>query len=310
MNKNIYKIIIGLLLFLFLKAYNARAQQDPMYSQYMFNIQAFNPAYAGSWDRLGLTILTREQWIGFNNNPSTQTISIQAPLYNNKVGAGLSLINDQTGSLRRMGFFMDYSYGIKLNKKTTLRLGLKAGITNYQNNYSSVVLVNPEDPAFSMEPVSLLLPNFGVGAFLHAQKFYLGFSVPKLMQNENDKAINVIEMRYLTAIGGLVINVAKGIDIKPSFNVRYHTDGPLVADANLSFLFANKFWIGATYRTTNDLDLGVNANFIIGKNMRIGYAYDTSRNSGLSSIGSGTHEIMLSYEFQFKQTRFTSPRYF
>lgn len=290
----------------------SNGQGDPMYSQYMFNIQAFNPAYTGSWRSFGLTLLAREQWYGFENNPETQTISFQAPLFKNTMGLGFSLINDKIGIENRQALFADYSFGFRVVKNVMLRFGIKGGITRYSNTFSNYVLIDPDDDSFNNDLLNVNLPNFGVGAFLHSEKLYLGFSVPRLIQNEIGNYSNNenIEFRHFTFIGGAVLPLFNGFDLKPSFNARYSLNEPLVADFNVSILLAKRFWIGAMFRTADDLGIGFNTNFVLGKNLRIGYAYDLNKNSGLSSYSSGTHEIMLSYEFHFEKTLYVSPRYF
>jgi type IX secretion system PorP/SprF family membrane protein len=298
------------LVFLLLLSKISNAQHDPMFSQYMFNIQSFNPAYAGSWKSMGFTILAREQWSDFDNHPSTQTLTLQAPINNNRTGIGFSLINDNIGRESRKALFIDYSFGISFTNNLTLRLGLKGGVTNYSNNYASYTLIDKDDPLFLTDFSNQNLPNFGVGAFLHSDRFYLGFSIPKILQNEIGDHSNTLEVNYFTFIGGIVYPLSRGIDMKPSFNVRYCTNAPVVTDLNLNFLFVDKFWIGALFRITDELELGFNTHFLINDRIRVGYAYDLIRNSGLSSYGGGTHEIMLTYEFRFEKTHFTSPRYF
>lgn len=292
--------------------YKSNGQQDPMYSQYMFNIQSFNPAYTGSWRSMGLTLLAREQWYGFENNPQTQTVTLQIPLIKNRMGLGFSLIDDKIGLESRKAMFADYSFGIKIVNNVMLRFGLKGGMTSYSNAFSNYVLIDDDDVAFQNDQLNVSLPNFGVGAFLHSEKLYLGFSVPKLIQNEigNYDQNSTIEMRYFTFIGGAVFNIIKGLDFKPTFNVRYTQNEPLVADFNMNILVAKRFWFGAMFRTADDLGIGFNTNFLLGKNLRIGYAYDLYQDSGLSSYSNGTHEIMLSYEFHFEKTLYVSPRYF
>ena len=228
------------------------------------------------------------------------------------MGLGFSLINDKIGIENRQALFADYSFGIRIVKNVMLRFGLKGGITRYSNTFSNYVLIDPDDGSFQNDLLDVNLPNFGVGAFLHSERLYLGFSVPKLIQDEiGDYSNNAdIELRHFTFIGGAVFNLFNGFDLKPSFNVRYSLNEPLVADFNMSILLAKRFWFGAMFRTADDLGVGFNTNFLIGKNLRIGYAYDLFQNSGLSSYANGTHEIMLSYEFHFEKTLYVSPRYF
>lgn len=286
------------------------AQQDPLYSQYMFNIQPFNPAYAGSWQSPGITLLSRQQWMGFENNPETQTLTFQIP-FSSKVGGGLSLMNDDMGRLNRKALFADYSYGIKVNSQTMLRLGISAGVSNFRNRLNDIVIIDPDDPSLLPEESNLWLPNAGVGCFIHSSRFYAGLSAPKLLLNESGTHKNSFSINNLYLIGGFVLPISPGIEMKPSASVRYTNDEPLVADINLSFLIADVFWIGGLFRTSDEIKFGLNTSVIIANTLRLGYAYDFMHYAGLNSYSGATHELMLSIEFHTREkVKFVSPRYF
>jgi type IX secretion system PorP/SprF family membrane protein len=306
------KSIFPVLFFwMFLYAFPASGQQDPMFSQYMLNIQSFNPAYTGSWDAIGITLFSRQQWMGFKNNPETQELTFQTPITNTRLGVGFSLMNESIGMINRRGVFLDYSFGIPVGVSTTVRLGIKGGLTNYRSRFSELILVDPDDLILLPGEVDRYLPNFGVGAFLHSPNIYVGISVPKLLQNERADFSNVISMSDLIVIGGVVIRLAPGIDMKPSFNFHYLDNAPFVTDLNLSFLFADVFWIGGLFRTSDEIRFGLFTNILIGKTLRIGYAYDFMNYAGLNSYSGGTHEMMVSFELRRKEKiRFKSPRYF
>ncbi len=311
--KTYSKYIVGIILFLS-SITVSYGQQDPMYSQYMFNIQAYNPAYAGTWESIGVMALGRYQWVGFTGNPETKTFTIQAPLRNENIGLGLSVINDNVGFEQRFALFSDYSYRLKVGSGAFLRLGIKAGFTNYQNDLSKYTLYVPggvHDPSFDGVIERKLMPNFGVGAFLSSQYYYLGFSVPKMLKNDFESGIEnyttSYEIRHFTLIGGYVFNLSESLKFKPSFITRYVAGSPIVGDINANFLLKEKFWIGAMVRSVGEY--GFNAQFIINRKLRLGYAidFDTSR---IRSYNDGVHEIMVSYELNFVRTRYTSPRYF
>ena len=314
MKKNISKYVISLLV-LVSSVTASFGQQDPMYSQYMFNIQAFNPAYAGTWESIGLMALGRYQWVGFDGAPETNTFTIQAPLRKENVGLGLSVISDNIGEEQRFAVFTDYAYRLILNDGVYLRLGLKAGFTNYQHNLANHVLYVPggeHDPAFDGQIDKKFMPNFGVGVFLHSERYYMGFSIPKILQNDFETGVynysTNYELRHFTLIGGYVFNLSESVKFKPSFITRYVAGSPVVADLNASFLLKDRFWIGAMVRSVGAF--GFNTQFIIGQKLRIGYAYDYDASYNLKSYNDGTHEIMVSYELNFVKTRYTSPRYF
>jgi type IX secretion system PorP/SprF family membrane protein len=313
MIKNISKYAISLLL-LVSSVTASFGQQDPMYSQYMFNIQAFNPAYAGTWESIGIMSLGRHQWVGFTGGPETYTLTIQAPLRKKNVGLGLSVISDDIGFEKRFAVFSDYSFRFNITQDISLRLGLKAGFTNYEHNlydYTTYVPGGGDDPAFQGVIDKKFMPNFGVGAFMYSDKFYAGFSIPKILENDFENGVNNYttgyELRHMTLIGGYVFGLSDVVKFKPSVIGRYIAGAPIVADINASFLFAERFWIGAMYRTAETF--GFNTQFIIGQKLRLGYAIDFNT-SNISSYNDGIHEVMVSYELNFVKTRYTSPRYF
>lgn len=315
MMKCLAKYTAGVILFFstFLASYGQ--QDDPMYSQYLFNIQAFNPAYVGSWECVGFMLLGRYQWVEFDGAPETHTFSVQAPLRNERVGLGLSVINDVLGREKRLSVFTDYSYKLQLGNDVGLRLGLKAGFTNYRHLLTEHVIVDPGDPAFEGDIREKLMPNVGIGLFLSSPRYFAGFSIPKLLKNkfENQDYTTDYEFRNLDLIGGYVFDVGSMVKFKPSFMARHSESLPFVFDLNANFLINERFWLGGMVRSTSwdggGSVLGLNVQFIINQKFRIGYAYD----KGLNDMGyysNGSHEVMLSYELRSFVKSFTSPRYF
>ncbi len=288
------------------------AQQDPMYSQYMFNTQVLNPAYVGSWETIGFMALTRLQWAGVDNAPQTNTFSVQGLLNNKKVGLGLSVITDKLGYEKRMMIMGDYSYKLELNNDTYLRFGIKAGLSNYSNDLNRYLIHDPNDQQFQGVIDEKLIPNFGVGAFLHSQRYYFGVSIPKFLETdfENQKEnsyTTTAETRHWFVMGGYVLPVNNNIQFKPSFLTKIVAGAPLQVDINANFLFNEKFWAGAMFRTSKAY--GINLQYIINGRFRIGYAVDYGSGSYYKK-SNGIHEIMLSYELRKRRKFFKSPRYF
>ncbi len=307
------------ILLLVIAGLNVNGQQDPMYTQYMFNTQTINPAYAGTWESLSFMVLARQQWSGLDGAPQTYTFSMQAPLKNERVALGLNVISDKVGLEKRFYVFADYSYLVPMNEKVNLRMGLKGGVTNYSNDLMGYT-TNPEgsgvnDPAFQGEIDRKLMPNFGVGAFLFSKDFYVGFSVPKILNNEFDDNINNLsvssEFRHYFLMAGMVFNLGENLKFKPTMLTKAsftsESSGPVQLDVTANFLIKEKFWLGATYRPGDAF--GFIAQWIIDSKLRVGYSYDYTT-SNLRKFENGTHEIMISYELRFLDKEFTSPRYF
>ncbi len=315
--KYLAKLAVSIVLLVSTALSSFGQQDDPMYSQYMFNIQAFNPGYVGSWECVGFMVLGRYQWVGFNGAPETHTFSVQAPLRNERIGLGLSVINDVIGKEKRTAIFTDYSYKLKLNNEANMRLGFKAGFTDYRHVLSEHVIIDPSDPEFEGEIRERFMPNIGVGVFVSAPRYYLGFSIPKLLKNDFEYGANKYktdyEFRNMNLIGGYVFDLGSYTKFKPSFMLRHSEALPFVYDLNASFLFKEKFWLGGMFRSTSwngaGSTIGANVQFIISEKLRIGYAYDLDL-TDLGSYGNGSHEVMISYELRSLVKSFTSPRYF
>lgn len=289
------------------------AQQDPMYTQYMFNTQTINPAYAGTWRSVGFQVLSRLQWVGIDGAPSTQTFSFQMPFKDYNMGLGLNIVNDKIGLERRFCLFADYSYKLKINQSTDLWMGIKGGFSLYSHNLSEHVLYPDEieDPAFTTNIKNQLMPNIGIGFLLINQTYYVGLSSPKLFTTQyttdgNNFAIyGEITHFFLTA--GYVYPIAEAIRFKPTLLVKATLGAPVEVDLTANVLLKDKFSLGAMCRIGDSF--GIVAQWLIDKKIRIGYAIDIST-SNLRNYNYCSHEIMVSYELKLSEHEVVSPRYF
>ena len=256
-------------------------------------------------------VLAREQWTGFDNAPSTQTFTFQTLGKNENVGMGLSIIHDKFGLEKRLAVYGDYSYLVKLDEELNLRLGLKAGFSNYSNNLNEYTVIDDGDEMFQGEIDSKFIPNFGVGAFLYKDKFYVGLSTPKILQtkfkNNYNNYSTKAEMRHFYLIGGYVFDLSDNLKFKPTVLSKVTGGTPAQFDFSANFLIAERVWLGGMYRTGDSF--GFIAQWIIDKKLRLGYAVDFTT-SQLQKYHDGTHEIMISYELKFLKEKFVSPRYF
>lgn len=296
---------IVLIMFMPLLAYS---QQQPMYSQYMFNGMALNPAYAGSHESLSLTAISRHQWVGIDGAPSTQTFTAHAPVKNERVGLGVMLMRDKIGVTNHLSSNFAYAYKIPL-RKGVLSAGLQASFNQYKINYSELHIEN--DIAFGQDDVSRILLNFGTGLYYSTSKFYAGFSVPQLMKSriEDAEAGAAIALtRHYFFTSGYVFTLSPDLKLKPNVLLKATEGAPLSADFNANLLVREVVWVGLSYRSFNScgalLELQATDQF------RFGYAYDFLLASQVKGWNTGSHEFMLSYNFTFSKNRFHSPRYF
>ncbi|MFL5728179.1 MAG: type IX secretion system membrane protein PorP/SprF [Cytophagaceae bacterium] len=307
------RVLLGLLLGVL--SVDVSAQQYPQYSQYMFNMLAVNPAYAGSRDVLSATGLFRKQWLTLPGAPTSEVLSIDCPFRKEKIGLGMLISGDKIGVQSTTGVTFSYAYRIR-SEKGTLALGLSGGFMQYKADLTSVALSSypsgTNDPAFQSN-INKTLPNFGAGVYYNTDKFYVGFSAPRIINNViatykigNGQSFGR-EYRHYFLMAGYVFKLSNNLKYKPSFLLKVVEGSPVQLDINHNLWLHDKFAIGFSYRTADAvvamLELQMTDQF------RLGYAFDYSTTK-LSKYNSGTHEIMMRYEFGFGGKVITSPRYF
>ena len=306
MNK-IYLAVLIVLVTLF----EAQAQQDPHYTQYMYNMNVMNPAYAGSKENLSFGLLYRKQWVDIEGAPSTFTFSGHTPAGKN-VGIGLSVIADEIGPVKEQNVYGDFSYTLQLGGEHKLALGLKAGATFQKIGLFSQIspsLPVPTDPGFS-EDTSNIYFNLGTGIFYYTNKYYVALSVPNLIK-ANYLDYNGVkygtETQHYFLTGGYVFDLNPNLKFKPFAMLKSAFNSPSSLDVSANFLFNERFEIGGTYRV--DDSFGAMVNFAITPSLRIGYAYDNII-SEIKTVTPSSHEIILLFDVNFPKKVSRSPRFF
>ncbi len=289
------------------------AQQEPQYTQYMFNTVSVNPAYTGTTNALNLVALSRVQWVGLKGAPVTHTFSMHTPLNGKKAGVGLSIISDKIGPVNNLYVSASYAYRINLNEKVTLSLGLKGGIYNYYVGLNRLSIIENNDVAFNQNETKKFHPNLGFGGYIYAERWYAGIAVPTLIQSdlskENVNTNKVSELkRHYFLMAGYVFPLSSEWDFKPSFIEKVVPGSPLSTDLTAQFLYQKAYWMGATYRVGDAVAFLFEAKAT--EQITIGYSYDITL-SKLAGHNRGSHEILLSYSFEkLSPKKIKSPRYF
>lgn len=297
-----YLLLLGLIV-ITSKSYG---QQDPQYTQYMYNMHVLNPAYAGSEGTLNIGLLGRTQWVGIEGAPKTFTAAINAPV-GKRVGLGLSVIADEIGPIKEQNLYADFSYTIPVGSAGNLALGLKGGFTFLSADFTKVLTINPSDPMFNHK-IDKKMPNFGAGLFYYTNKYYLGLSVPNMLRTSNiSKDGSNVDIVHGFFTGGYIFDVSDNLKLKPSTMVKATTGAPLSIDLSLNALINNFLELGASWRNSKSISGMLNVKVMRG--VRVGYAYDYAL-SELSKYSSGSHELMLLINISNSRDVMVSPRFF
>jgi len=293
-----------------------QAQYDAMFTQYMFNETFINPAYAGYKDAFAITALHRQQWTGFDGRPITTTLTMHSPVYKNTLGLGLSVLNERFGVTNRNLIYLSIAYRVKTGEKGHLSFGLMGGIHLQSEKLTDLATADPNDPHFSTNIRNIITPNFGFGMLYHTEKFYVGLSIPRLIDDELNtnefgnivKNINVRPKKwhyYLTV--GKAFEISEAFTLKPQLMVKAVINAPIEFDVNLNALIKQRLWLGVSYRSQADIS-GIIGIHIVPQFL-LSYSYDYSL-SKINNYSGGSHEIALSYLFSYKGRKIANPRYF
>jgi len=306
MKKNYLLVLVMLITFI-----EAKAQQDPHYTQYMYNMNVINPAYAGSKENLTFGLLNRRQWVGIEDAPTTYSASGSMPVGKN-VGAGLSIINDKIGPIEETNIYADLSYTLQLNGDHRLAFGVKGGVTLHKIDFLTIYKSLPDinDGVFAKSNPSTSKMNIGTGLFYYTNKYYLAFSIPNMLKTkylDYDGKEYGSEVSHYFLTGGYVFDINPNVKFKPFFMVKSSFGVKPSFDLNANFLFHEKFEAGASYRFEDSF--GAMVNYAITPELRIGYAYDHIV-SDLNISTPSSHEIIILFDLNFPKRVSRSSRYF
>lgn len=291
-----------------LLAFQMHGQQDPQYTQYMYNMNIINPAYAGSKENLSFGLLYRNQWSKIDGGPETGTFFGHAPVGKN-IGLGLSVIADQIGPVKETNTYVDLSYTLQLGGEHRLAFGIKAGATFHDIGLAGIDVIDPTDP-FLNQDINETTPNIGAGFFYYTDKYYVSLSVPNLLSSVHldDSGLKIgSETQHYFLTGGYVFDLSENTELKPSVMIKSAFDAPTSFDVNVNARFYKKFEIGASYRL--DDSFSALMNFALTPSLRVGYAYDFI-SSDIKAYAPASHEVFLLFDLNFPKRVSRSPRYF
>ncbi|MBD0825410.1 PorP/SprF family type IX secretion system membrane protein [Aestuariibaculum marinum] len=306
-----------LLLLAFISVNFSFSQQDPQFTQYMYNTQVVNSGYMGSKDALGLGLLYRTQWASFDGAPKTGTFTIHSPVgLLKRMALGLSIVSDKIGPSDKTNFVVDYSYSLILSEQSRLSFGLKGGLDIFNVDYTKLNLYDGTDPQFQDNIDNKIIPQVGAGIYYNTDRFYAGLSVPNFfntkhynessVDNVEDDAIAVDRLHYFF-IAGYVFDLSENLKFKPATMVKAVSGSPLQADVSGNFLIHEKLTLGAAYRW--DAAVSAMAGFQITNQLFIGMGYDF-QTTDIEKHSDGSYEVFLKFDLFKKTERILTPRFF
>lgn len=309
--KSIY-ILLGLAAIFFTK--KLKAQTEPMYSQYMFNMLSVNPAYAGSREATSINFFQRRHWVGLKGSPQTTSVSIDGAINEKKIGLGLQMYEDKLGVEKANGLNTMISSRIRVSDVGVLSGGLTFGLMNYKIDLNSFIdkTYQKGDPVY-YNNLNKFIPTVGTGLFYNTDKFYVGLALPSVIrprQTDLDlvkSGIQKINKQQVFINSGVVLDVNEDVKLKPSFMLKMMSGAPISADINTNVWLKDFVGFGVSYR----IDDAILALFElqISSSLRFGYAFDKTI-SPLKYYNNGSHELLLRYELINKKYKIKSTRHF
>ncbi len=297
------------------------AQQDAQYTQYMYNTISVNPAYAGSRGVLSIMGLHRSQWVGLDGAPRTQTLTLNTPIGDSeRLGLGLSIVNDEIGPTDETYFDIDFSYTIPTSDTGKLSFGIKAGGHLLNVDFQRLTQFNGNDALFENNIDNKFSPNVGAGIYYHTDRFYVGLSAPNLLETDhfdesttetNSTAVSFLAEERINyyLIAGRVFDISQDVKFKPAVLTKLVFGAPLQVDLSANFLLYDRLTLGAAYRWSAAVTGTIG--FQISDSMMIGFAYDRETTQlGQTQFNDGSYEVMLRFELFKKYNRMLTPRFF
>ncbi len=299
------------------------SQQEPQFTQFMYNKLALNPGYAGSHDAACFTGVYRNQWIGLEGAPKTQLLSFDTPILNKRVGIGFNINRTTIGISEKLTLEGNYAYRIPIGKGY-LGMGIQASVRYIGNNYADSRLVATQsissDGGIPIGDQSTYVPNFGAGLYYSSDKFYIGFSVPRFLENSIDfnsfSGVLGKEVPHIYFMTGLLWKVGKNAKLQPQVLLKYAQNTPFAADINLNTILIDKLTLGLTYRTGGSAPNGGGESidflfaFQATEQLLLGFSYDVTL-SEVKDYSSGSIEGVIRYCLKSAQSKdVINPRFF
>ncbi len=300
--------IVIILIFMLGFFFQAEAQHSPQFTHFMFNKLIYNPAYAGDREALAASAVYRNQWLGIEGAPTTLNFNVHTPFAGERAGIGLSVVADKIGAVNTTFANLSYNYRVPVGETAKLSVGISGRLEHGRFDVSEIDAYDTDDVFIQSELDNTIQANFGAGVFLSGKNYYVGVSVPTVLQNSLYSEVGFASaFRTYYAMGAVILNVSDNVKFKPSVLLSINQSAPFDMDLNASFLLMDAFWIGATWRLDDSVDALIQYQFT--PNLRGGMAFDFTT-SELSNYTAGGYEFMIEYIFSKETKQLKNIRYF
>jgi type IX secretion system PorP/SprF family membrane protein len=290
-----------------LVTYGSYGQQDPLYSQYLNNPIVLNPAYAGINNVFSASLAYRTQWTGLDGAPKTALLSASSSFFDNKVGGGLTIINDKIGSVTNTQINISGAYKIEFGDNT-FSFGMQTGINTYRENNDELDIRDPNDALFSSNQ-SFTKINIGAGAIIKGPQYFIGLSVPRLInstENIDNVETQIYSRHYYLGLG-YVFLLNNSLALKTGTLIKAVAEAPASIDLSASLLFLDRFNAGLMSRNLETY--GLTFGMLLKENLRFGYTFEVPTNQSVGSQFS-SHELTLTLDLELLDGHFIKERYF
>ncbi len=289
----------------------AYPQLQPLLGQYLLNGMAINPAYTGSEEALSAGLYARKQWVGFEGAPANFTFTLHTPMRNKRVNLGLLIMNDKIGARTETGFLLNYAYRIEIGAGK-LSFGLAAGLTNLSTRVDMLRYTDEGDALLVDPGEKALMPEFSFGLYYYSEKFFMGLSIPMLLKHPYNETTGKYTIGFdpsatnYMLVAGYLFTLSDKFELLPSMLLKTNPANSTQLDLNCNVIFREKVWFGTSFSTNRNMTLIFQ--YQVNRQLRIAYSYGYEF-SELSSYQSGSHEVMLKYNFRYILD-VISPRHF
>lgn len=290
------------------------AQTGYRFNHYAINTSFFNPASCGVKGYSEVFAGYRGQWSSLKGAPESMLLNASVSSFRNKVGLGLSLLNDEVGISAKREIYASYAYHIR-TENAILSMGLSFGMENFSENWQNIVTAQPDDPEFPADKRNFWGINCGFGLYYSTKNFFVGASIPKLLEDNylaNTTSFYVpsfnIKSWHYYFTGGYRIPLSFHLTLVPSFLIRTVRASPVNYNADLTLYIKELILLGTGVRSS-DTWVGT-IGFSPIDNFKVYYSYDITTFSDFSKKFGASHEITLAYGFKKANKKIISPRYF